>query len=266
MKDIYLTPEVNNPVLETPDSIVRVTPLIRVNYDRGIFAYYEGAEYPQKGMTPVEVMRSINIVKAIVSGVLSFRFNLLSLLMAFNRIGNKAIEQYLLKDEYRTAGTLELCRIVYDFIFSLTSNDTVALHFSRIFSHLIEYDNAYRLRFLDLGSETTKEKLLKNPRKEMKRLVKLLTEREVFLGKDVSDKFNKVVSILSWLLFIPKYRKAFKYAIHMADWEKMTFDNTDRYWACLRTDYDFFGLSYDERMKMIKDNGYSIPVQKEIKI
>jgi hypothetical protein len=266
MRDIYLTPDANNTALETPDSIVRATPLLRVNYDRGIFAYYEGAEYPQKGVSSIEVMKAINIVKAIIAGVLSFRFTLLSLLMAFNRIGNKVIEQYLLKDEYRTAGTLELGRIMYDFIFSLTSNHTVALHFSNICSHLIEYDNAYRLRLLDLGSETTKERLLKNPRKEMKRLVKLLSDREVLLGEDVARKFRTAVNILSWLLFIPKYRKAFKHAIHMADWEKMTFDNIDKYWACLRTDYDFFGKPAYLRMLMLENEGYSIPVQKEIKI
>lgn len=266
MKEIYLTPEANNTALETPDTTITVTPLQRVKYDRGIFAYYEGAEYPQKGLSSVEVMKAINIVKSIIAGILSVRFNLISILRAFNRVGNKVIEQYLLKDEYRTAGTLELGRITYDFIFSLTSNDTVALHFSRIFSHLIEYDNAYRLRFLDLGTATSKEKLLKNPRKEMKRLVSLLSKREVFLGDDVTRKFKMVVNVLSLLLFIPKYRKAFKYAIHMADWEKMTFDNIDRYWAYLRTDYDFEGLSYVTRMRILEDYGYSIPVQNQIKL
>lgn len=266
MKEIYLTPEANNTALETPDTTIKVTPLLRVNYDRGIFAYYEGAEFPQKGVTDVEVMKAVNIVKAIVAGILSLRPNLVSVLTAFNRIGNKVIEQYLLKDEYRTAGTLELGRVIYDFVFSLTSNSVIALHFSRIFSHLIEYDNAYRLRVLDLGTETSKEKLLKNPRKELKRLVKVMSEREIFLGEDVTRKFRAMVNILSLLLYIPKYRKAFKYAIHMADWEKMTFDNTDKYWAYLRTDYNFGGLSYEERMKILDDAGYSLPVQNEIKI
>lgn len=265
MKEIYLTPEANNTALETPDTTIKVTPLQRVKYDRGIFAYYEGAEFPQKGVSSVEVMKAINIVKAMITGILSIRFNLVSVLSAFNRVGNKVIEQYLLKDEYRTAGTLELCRIIYDFIFSLTSNVTVALHFSRIFSHLIEYDNAYRLRVLDLGTATSKEKLLKSPRKELKRLVKVLSDREIFLGEDVTRKFRATANILSLLLYIPKYKKAFKYAIYMADWEKMTFDNVDRYWAYLRTDYNFDGLSHYTRMRILEDKGFSLPVQNEIK-
>lgn len=266
MKEIYLIPEANNPVLETPDGIIRSTPLQRVKYDNGIFAYYEGAEFPQKGLTDGDTMKAINIVKAIVSGVLSIRFNLASVLRAFNRIGNKVIEQYFLKDEYRTAGTLELDRIIYDFIFSLTSKEDIARHFSKIFSHLIEYDNAYRLRILDLGTETSKEKLLKNPRKELKRLVKVMSEREIFLGDEVTKKFRTMANILSLLLYIPKYRKAFKYAIHMADWEKMTFDNTDRYWAYLRTDYNFDGLSHFTRSRILADQGYSLPVQNEAKL
>lgn len=266
MKEIYLIPEANNPVLETPDRIIRSTPLQRVKYYNGIFAYYEGAEYPQKGLTDGDTMKAINIVKAIVSGILSIRCNLVSILRAFNRIGNKVIEQYFLKDEYRTAGTLELDRIIYDFICSLTSKDDIARHFSKIFSHLIEYDNAYRLRLLDLGTATSKDKLLRNPHKELKRLVKVMSEREIFLGEDVTRKFRAMANIVSLLLYIPKYRKAFRYAIHMADWEKMTFDNTDRYWAYLRTDYNFDGLSYEQRMKILKNAGYSLPVQKEIKI
>lgn len=266
MNDIYITPKSNNPVLETPDDVIRCTPLQRVNYDRGIFAYYEGAEYPQKGLTDSEVMKSVNFLKAMVIGIMSIRFSLVSIISAFNRIGNKVIEQYLLKDEYRTAGTLELDRVTYDFLFRATSNSVIASHFSKIFSHLIEYDNAYRLRLLDLGTATSKEKLLKKPIIEIRRLVKLLAKREVFLGEDVTRKFRWIANILSVMLLIPKYRKAFKYAIHMADWEKMTFDNIDRYWAYLRTDYDFDGLSHYTRSRILEDKGYSIPIQNEIKI
>lgn len=265
--DIYINTKANNVATEgSVNGKIFATPLLRVNYDREILAYYEGAEFPQKGLSKNEVMYNVNIVKALFIGVFKIRFSIVSVIDAFTYVGNRVLEHYFLKDQYRTAGTKELDMIVSDFIFTLTSNRSVASRFSKLFSHLIEYDNAYRLRLIDLASETTKEKLLKKPIREIKRLMKILAEREVLLGESVVSKFRWVTNVLVVMLLIPKFRKAFKYAIHMADWEKMCWDNIDRYWACLRTDYNFMGMTSEERMDLLKKNGYSLPVQNEYKI
>lgn len=262
--EIYLTPNSNNVTVEgSVNGKFLATPLLRINYDKEILAYYEGAEFPQKGVSSLEVMRNVNIVKAIFISIFKVRFSLISIIEAFNYIGCRVLEQYFLKDQHRTAGGKELDSILSNFIFSLTSNRIVADRFSKIFSHLIEYDNAYRLRFIDLGSETSKEKLLENPRNEIKRILELLTEREVLFGKDVSNKFRYVSIVLRFVLLIPKFKRAFKYAITRSNWENMVYDNIDRYWACLRTDYDFMGMSSLARKVLLERNGFSLPIQKE---
>ncbi len=265
--DIYLDSKANNVAIEgSVNRKVMVTPLLRISYDDGIFAYYEGAEFPQKGVSPVEVMTSVNLIKAFFMGFFRIRFSIVSVLQAFTFFGNRIMAQYFLKDEYRTAGTRELDRIVCDFAFSLTSNRDIASQFARLFSHLIEYDNAYRLRFIDIASETTKEKLLKNPRKEIKRLFGLLVEREVYLGESIVMKFRWITKFLLFILLIPRFRKAFKFAIGRSHWDRMCWDNIDKYWACLRTDYNFMGMTYKSRMKLLESIGYSLPVQKEMQI
>ncbi len=261
--NIYLTPEANNVAAERVDDKILATPLLSVRYDDGIFAYYEGAEYPQKGMSPVEVMRATNIIKALFIETLRLRPTLSHLLRGFNRIGNKILEQYFLKDEFRTANCRELESIIFFFLTPIVNDSTVATHFSKIFSHIIEYDNAYRLRFVDIASETTKERLIENPRKEIKRLLKIVEEREVAMGHHVSGKFKYVSILLRLFLLRPKYRNAFREAIAKSNWENMIWDNIDRYWASLRTDYDFFGMSYEARQANLKALNYSLPIQKE---
>jgi hypothetical protein len=60
------------------------------------------------------------------------------------------------------------------------------------------------------------------------------------------------------MLLIQKYRKAFIYAIYMSDWNNMVYDNIDKYWACLRSDYNFMGMTFEQRLKLLSDNGYSV--------
>lgn len=268
MPDIYISSIANKPFKEgaTAEGVIKGTRITHVNYDGGIFAHYEGAEFPMKGYPTQEAVVSVNIMKSIFMQVFKLRPTIKSIIIAFNTIGSRVLEAHFLKDEYRTAGTRELKDILSNFVFSLTSNRNISDQFAQIFSHLLEYDNAYRLRFVDLATETSKEKLLENPRKEIKRLLEIVIKREVFLGKEVSDKFKYVQRFLSVILLIPRFRKAFKTAIEKSNWDNMIYDDKDAYWACLRTDYDFMGYSASERLMYLKSFGYSMPVQNEYKI
>lgn len=237
-----------------------VTIVEKIIFDKGIFLYYKDAEYPQKGMSTPDVMSSVNIIKAIFSEILKIRPNIVSILSSFNRIGMRVISQYFLKDEYRTLQMRELCNTLYHFAFSLSSDELVASQFSKIVSHLIEYDNAYRLRFIDLASELNSISLINNPKKELKRLLDIWISREVQHKHMITNKIKLAFSSLLWILKIPKVKKAFIYAIKKTNFDNLKYDNIDTYWACLRIDYNFFGLDKEARRKIIDDRGYSIPL------
>ena len=236
---------------ETPE----VSIVDKVVFDKGIFVYYQGAEYPQKGLSSPEIISSINIIKASIIELLKIRFNYISFFSAFDRIGMKILGQYFLKNEYRSVQMLELCRGLYHFAFYLTANDFLASQFSKIVSHIIEYDNAYRLRFIDIASEINKDSLIKSPKKEVFRLLSVAMIRD----RAIRNKLQAIKRALYLVLSIPSIKKAIVYAVKNIDVNNMKYDNIDKYWACLRTDYDFMGLSNEDRRSLIHNAGYSIP-------
>ncbi len=238
---------------------IMVTTVKSVKYDNGIFVYYDGAEYPQKGLATPEILHAVNIVKAVFIGFFKLRPNICSCLEFFNRIGNKALNSYFIKDEFRTVQTKELDRLVFNFLFLSGFKEIVARDFARIFSHLIEYDNAYRLRFLDIASETKPIWLIDDTRNELKRLLNLIIKREEQHKTMVSNKFKYVIKFLLFILLTSKNKQAFRDAVRMSTWTNMVMDDADRYWAYMRKDYNFSGLSYDQRSKILEDAQYSLP-------
>ena len=98
------------------------------------------------------------------------------------------------------------------------------------FNYVIQYDWAFRLRFLDLCNETTTELLTQNPRKEIKRLMALNKERDI---PKVHRKLNKFATIIQLILLYPPLKRKFK---EMAQ-NLPKPDESDKYWMRLRTDY-----------------------------
>jgi hypothetical protein len=238
----------------------KISYITEVSFNDGIYVTFKGGEFPAKVLSTPEILYSVNIIKAIVMELLRIRLNAISILSAFNRVGLKIMRQYFLKDEYRTLQTKELCNSLYHFSYSLTSDHIIASNFSKILSHLIEYDNAYRLRFIDIASEIDPIALKDNIKGELKRLLSIWLSREIQHGEGMKIKISRALSVVLWLLRIPSIKKASTYAIEKTNFDNMKYDNIDTYWAYLRKDYNFKGLSYETRMQAIKDLGYSLPL------
>lgn len=255
-----------------------------VEYGDGIEISIEGADYPQKGYAPPEAVWAVNTIKSILIEAISivtmregigafaimasssFKRKLVVLkrvIDGFNKIGWSIISPYILKEQYQTPFTREIQKLTYRFLIHLgftsefVSGFTVdpALKFSKIFAHAFEYDNAYRLRVQDLFNETTKEAMVENPRKEIKRLIDILGERDM---EYVADKFRKIGTLISVLLLHSQFKDALVKALSEADFSKLQPDENDRYWMCHREDYKFFGKSHEERKQMLTDAGLSI--------
>ena len=151
----------------------------KITFDGGIKQYITGAEFPCKGYTPPETLWACGFAKRLlVEGVKTLSFWSLfigwrKLLFSYTDICWKVMSPHIMKYEYMTPVAQELQDLIHNFLIRLDVPEETATNFSKIFSHLIEYDNAYRYRVEDILSETTIEALNDNPRKEIKRLCKI---------------------------------------------------------------------------------------------
>lgn len=238
--------------------------ITHATFDNDMRIYYEGAEFPQKLFTTPEALFAVGILKSIFIEAFKLRPTLGSLLSFFNRLAFKTLHSHLLKDEYRPLATRELDELLLNFLLAWGLNRIIASNFSKNFSHLFDFDNAYYLRLVDIMSETTQEKLLACPSKEMTRLARLSFSREHSQGD--MKKVQMVIRALSLFLLLPRARRAWRHAIGKATISNMQYDNIDRYWACLREDYDFMGLSDTQRKQLLADQGYSLPTMREFKL
>jgi hypothetical protein len=131
-----------------------------------------------------------------------------------------------------------------------------ANNIGKVIATVIEYEEPYRWRLGDLFGEINKETLIKNPRKEINRIISIYEIREKMnniynggngIDRVVSIKFVRSFKLLSYLLFVPKIKKAFIYASKNTDFQEMKLDKYDIYHALLYPSYDFFGQSEEVR-------------------
>lgn len=247
----------------------------KVSFDKGVQVWIKGAQYEQKGMAQPETLFAMNIAKRLLVKALSLGQNWLlapsfaligiipykrklnaleTIVVAYNDIAFKVTSPYLLKPEYMTDSARELGFVICSFLEEVGLKSSTALQFSKIVSHLIEYDNAYRFRMQDLFTATTSDLLLKSPIKELKRLARLSKERD---SAGVSKKFQTIIFFTSLLLLHPRIRKAFKVSIKECDFSKLQFDKIDEYWVSMRTDYKYYGEDAEQRS--LRNLGKSMP-------
>ncbi len=222
----------------------------RIEMEDGIRVYLKGCDYPQKGMVTPDALYAINQVKKVLlTSVRTFHVFLLffskqKLVDAFNTICWGIVSPYTLKPKYRNDFTLEIGGFIYSFLREYGISEESSEKFANIVSHVFEYDNAYRLRVQDLFSSTNFERLNKNPRKEIKRLLRLNRERDF---KEANLKFKLFSNLTSLALLSPKVKRCFRKALKNSDYVKLQFDKGDLFWSYQRIDYDVFGLNYQAR-------------------
>ena len=114
-----------------------------------------------------------------------------------------------------------------------------------IFSHCIEYDDAYRYRVQDVITLITDDEEMKvNPFNEIKRIMRIYAKRE---SGDLVWKMKRFERAFFFLTFFPSIKKKFVESLEHISIAKMKFDNVDVYNVLERGDYKFLGLTYKER-------------------
>lgn len=176
-------------------------------------------------------------------------FRLKKLIPKINDFGYRIMKPHLLKPENMITMTSELCALIEVFCSRLGIDSRESKRLAQLLSHTLEYDDAYRTRLQDIITACDERALVNNPREEIKRLLRVYKQREP--DQHVARKMQKIVSLLSLLLFIPKIYRAFVSTVLVADFKRLKRDASDEYWVLNRGDYNFIGMTYEERIKLM---------------
>ncbi len=233
--------------------------------DGGIFVKYQGCLEMKKGFPFPKATWAMDLVKKYLMNFV-MTFNNAGLIPAmlvfaltpwyfkkriiknavkrFCNFGDYAMETIYLKPQYTTATTKQIRLLLSEFWTSLGFKRKDGEQLGRVFSTLIEYDDAYRYRIQDILSTTTEYKLIKRPIREVSKLLRVSTKRD----QQVSHKFRWVGTILTVALLSPKIRKAFRAALGAVNFKDMQMAPCDIYHSMLREGYDYGGLTEQERI------------------
>ncbi len=260
--------------------------------DTGIKMYYKGLpDFPRQGFVFPEAVDCVNNLKRVTMFFLALfrgkgiKGKIGNALGEFVRIADWMFQFYdpnsdkirkIYLQEYRYRQSVrELIKLINLFLKELNiiprsggnreevikiwGKDVGEMDFGRTIGTMIEYDNAYHWRMEDIFSETTKEKLLKNPRKELKRLLQIYKQRE---GSGIEIKADGIVKLLNWILLIPSVKKAFRNAVKQVNIENLGMTKEDSYYTMNYEGYDFKGKPIEERNKIWLEMTNGVPPER----
>jgi hypothetical protein len=170
----------------------------------------------------------------------------------FNRISFRILSPEIFKDIHRTSFGRELQYAIFEFTRHLVSEES-ADRFAEIVSTIIENDDAYRYRIMDILSMTTNEKL-RNP-KELSRLFDIFFERNN--GVYWSEKIKKMVKLIRYLAIF--YKKSYISAVESINLDNFKLVDEDIYWCTFKSDYNFMGMKWEDRKKYAEAKGWKFP-------
>jgi hypothetical protein len=161
----------------------------------------------------------------------------------FIDITHNGLTPYFLKQEYYSQIVREIYRVL-DGLVDDKIRDIVCFY--------AEYDAAYRYRLQDILACLNKEALKKDYKKELKRLLDILCERESYACKmedwGMANKYIKIFKLVSiFLLLKPKFKKTLVKVLSAIDLKEIALSDEDIYWTNFYEDYNFRGMNYDQR-------------------
>lgn len=229
-----------------------------------IETYYKGKKYPQKGLVDLNFSSRLNIAKRIHVFLITIATTppikwLLPLFFLFPpKIQDIFIENTIKGLGYITDWVFEkkyinpnyLCpaaRALYGSIYDLPNEYELnkIKKWLMFWVHFLEGDQSYRYRAQERFERMNRDDMKKNPRKE---IVELLREGATQEKQGMRDKWEKVAFLVNIILFLrPKY--ATMLGKFLSEMPNMDLDEGDWYWCSFREDYDFRGMSFEERVR-----------------
>lgn len=246
---------------ELPSEIPKdVNPLEKVEFPEkgGILTYMGGHEQPYKGFPFFEMVEKVDTIKKIQRATLSSLYHSLKkrswftlaplifvpwlfgdIVKAYVQTFHRLIMRFKIKNERYCDAMRELNR-AFSIEFYGEVNDSKELRFQLrdVACMFLEFDNAYRFRFQDVIVELDKQKLKKNPAKEIVRLLEVMSTREK--TQEIKDTWKLVRYFLPlYLRFNKSLRKSIVAVLDGLDLDKVQLSIEDRHYCKERKDYQF---------------------------
>lgn len=227
----------------------------------GALRYIDGAQYPMKGIPTPEKIYGVNIIKSIIRE--SAKYSLLfvfvnknKLFKSFNTITNRILKSTVVPHiavphKYFCATAHGIYSIIANFLVNIGVDEEIAENTGYNIAHIFEHDDAWRYRLQDFATIININDLHDDPAKELERAILEVAKRQAFGGHNpISERIVLFIKPLKFVMFIPKYRNAFRNIIRFI--KEMEYDEADWYWVCGRDDYNYGGKTVEERFSTVK--------------
>ena len=252
--------------------IVKDSPVKEIEWfeekDKGCLVYVEGKREPMRGLMYHDDFVASMIWKKALALFLKFIWGN----EEFEKEGKKNIFELI----FILIGVIKmypfyikfLHHALYDNIYENTDKYSQPIReLSRVFPagmekerdiicFFSESDHAYRYRLQDVLTELDQKAFSRNPGKETKRLLDILTEREPVEGTMRAKwrALKKVITLIFIYLLIlkPKLYRAIKVMVDEINLDETKFSKEDLYWINEQNSFNFRGLSYEVRKTMNK--------------
>jgi hypothetical protein len=261
-KEIFDKPDITPVDMVGRTTVVFKATRIEFPEEGGILIHYEGCKYPKKGWPTQDGVWANNMVKrqtlmmimtlrsrGIFLPAIGFALTLWkykiqlieNALQQYIRMADIILQPYYLKDNRYCVFCRELRELISNFLIGIGISIPVTENTGKILAHLLEYDEAYKYPLQDALTDVNWNGDL---RKEVKGILNRLIQRK----NNSLDKFSQTINLLSLALLHPKVKKAFKTAISLSDTDNLKLLEDDYYHCMLRSEYNFRGISYQQRV------------------
>lgn len=206
--------------------------------ENGVTTCVQGEDYARKGFAHAPTVRAVSVVKKAVISVLriieSAPYLLPFLLLAkkpilreFAKYSHRVLRDYYFKPQFYLTSSKEIHRVGMGIEMK---NREMLFNLVMFFVMLFEYDDAYRFRLQFALENLNKENLKKSPKKELRRICDILSEKEQ--NEYMKKKWQTVKRVM---IFAPKSLTKVLLDVNM---DKVRMDAGDLYFANRLIDFD----------------------------
>jgi hypothetical protein len=248
----------------------RVFAFERAEYpdEGGIYKYYHGCLYPEKGIPFPQAIYACNLSKRFLIETIKLfshskllmvagMFSLEGIIKSVNDAAEKNLSPFYYNGQYPryyAKPCKEVKNFLEMFLTTLGVSKLESERFAKNLITLIEQDNAYKYRIQDLAGATSIEYLLEDFPEELDYIFGIYMKRELpnrepgtEVNPAMSGKLESIIRLAKAAWWIPKFRGAIRNGLKAIKWENLVMDDADKYHTALWIDYNYQGLSFEDR-------------------